>query len=127
MNSPLPFVAPLPPADTTTADPFPSFSGCALLPVFAVAYIPTALGALSSVGMTSWASLSEGEGGGISSQSRDAQGSLGGWADSYLMCCVACVLSSRVDTRGRIRDYWCTATLYNIRSWGEGSEEDGQG
>ena len=49
MNSPLPFVAPLPPADSTTADPFPSFSGCALLPVFAVAYIPTALGALSSV------------------------------------------------------------------------------
>ena len=60
MNSPLPFVAPLPPAHSTTADPFSSFSGCALLPVFAVAYIPTALGALSSVGMTSWASLSEG-------------------------------------------------------------------
>jgi len=92
MNSPLPFVAPLPPADSTTADPFPSFSGCALLPVFAVAYIPTALGALSSVGMTSWASLSEGEGGGISTQSRDAQGSPGGWADSYL--CVVWLASS---------------------------------
>ena len=92
MNSPPPLRRPLPPARSTTADPFSSFSGCALLPVFAVAYIPTALGALSSVGMTSWASLSEGGGGGISSQSKDAQGYPGGRADSYL--CVVWLASS---------------------------------
>ena len=42
--------------------------------------------------MTSWASLTEEEGGEIRSQSRYAQGSLGGWADSYL--CVVWLASS---------------------------------
>lgn len=78
MNSPLPLRRPPSSCTFYYRGSLPILQRVCPSPVFAVAYIPTALEALSSVGMTSWASLSEGEGGGISSQSRDAQGCSGG-------------------------------------------------